>query len=390
MISKVSELIKTIKAELIELNEYIHDNPELGNQEFKASKAHIQLLEDHGFKVEKEYLGMKTAFRAEFESAKPGPTIAYLSEYDALPEIGHGCGHCLVGATCTGAGIVLSKILEDIGGRVVVFGTPAEETDGTKVYMSEKGAFADIDIAMEAHPAEKHYTSGKSAAMQALQFTFKGRSTHAAVSPEKGINALDAVISTFNNINALREHIKGDARIHGIITEGGKAPNVVPEVAIAQFYVRAPDKEYVEVLAERVKNCARGASLAAGTSLEIHNFEASYDNFITNEVMSELYCKNIKSMGVEKIDKLDGLFEMGSLDAGNVSHICPMIHTYFGISDSPIEVHTKEFAKASRSPLAYREMTKTIGALVLTAIDVIRDEYILRSIKREFKNNLKK
>lgn len=384
MIRKVSDLIEEVKDELITLNEYIANNPELGNEEVKACRAHVDLLRKHGFNVEEEYLGMKTAFRAEFKSLKPGPTIGYLSEYDALPEIGHGCGHCLVGTTGTGSGIVLSKIINDIGGKIVVLGTPAEETDGTKVYMTEKGAFSDIDVAMEAHPAAMHFSSGKSAAMEALQFTFKGKSTHAAVCPENGINALDAAINTFVNINALREHIEDDARIHGIIKEGGKAANIVPDLAIVQFYVRAPYKSYLKELVEKVKNCAKGASLAAGTNLEIINFEASYDNFITNETLSEIYCRRIKDMGAEKVHKLDGLFERGSLDAGNASHVCPMIHTYFGISDVQIEVHTKEFAEASKKPLAYREMTKAIGALVLTAVDVIQDENIFKSIKEEF------
>ncbi|WP_432409355.1 M20 family metallopeptidase [Wukongibacter sp. M2B1] len=381
MREKVIKVIQEINDELIELNEYIYENPELGNKEYKSCKAHVDILREHGFDVEEKYLGIGTAFRATFDSGRSGPTIAYLSEYDALPMLGHGCGHNILGTTSTGAGIVLGKLISDIGGRVVVLGTPAEETDGAKVDMANRGTFDDIDVAMIAHPMDKHYRSGKSLAMEAIQFTFKGKSAHAAAYPEKGINALDAVINTFNNINALREHIRSDARVHGVIVEGGKAANIVPDLAIAQFYVRATSKKYLQELIVKIKNCAKGASLAAGTELEISNYEATYDNLVTNQILSKTYCNNLESMGVQNIyDRPDG----GSLDTGNVSHVCPTIHPYFSISNNDIVAHTKEFADASVMPFAYEEMKKTIGALVLTAIDVINNKELLKKIKEEF------
>ncbi|MBF8983937.1 M20 family metallopeptidase [Lutibacter sp. B2] len=387
MIKKVSECIENISEECIQLSEYILENPELGNEEVKACKAHVDLLKKYGFEVEEEYMGIKTAFRATFDSTKEGATIAYLAEYDALPGIGHGCGHNILGATSTGAGITLSKVIKEIGGKVVVFGTPAEETNGAKVHIVDNGGFDDIDISMMAHPAGKHYKSGSSLAMQAIQFIFRGRTAHAAADPEKGINALDAVINTFNNINALREHIKSDARVHGIIKEGGKAANIVPDLAIAQFYVRATTKTYLKELIEKVKNCARGASLAAGTELEITNYEATYDNLVTNKHLSEIYTRRLKDMGVEKIYEPKESY--GSLDAGNVSQVCPTIHPYFSISDKELVGHTRELAEATKTPLAYARMKQTIGALVLTAIDLIKDNKLLNEIKTEFKNTEK-
>lgn len=387
MIKTVSRMIEELKGELIQLSEYIYKNPELGYKEFKSSKAHVELLKKHGFHVQEEYMGIKTAFRAEFASSKPGPTIAYLAEYDALPGIGHGCGHNLLGTTSTGAGIILSKLLSDIGGKVVVFGTPAEETSGAKVYMADNGAFDEVDIAMLAHPGDKHYKSGTSLAMEAIQFTFKGKSAHAAAHPDKGINALDAVINTFNNINALREHIRSDARIHGIIVEGGKAANIVPDLAIAQFYVRATTKSYLKELSERVKNCAKGAALAAGAQLEISNYEASYDNLVTNNILSDVYCKKLIDMGVEKI--YEPRESYGSIDMGNVSHVCPSIHPYFAITDRELIAHTKEFAEATITSKAYEEMCKTIGALVLTAVEIIKDKKLLEAIKDEFEKTPK-
>ncbi|MTI68256.1 MAG: M20 family metallopeptidase [Firmicutes bacterium] len=382
MKKRVISLIDNLENELIKLSEFIYNNPELGFKEYKSSKAHMDLLKKYNFKVESKFMGIETAFKAEFDSKKKGPTIAFLSEYDALPKIGHGCGHNLLGTTSTGAGIVLSKILNDIGGKVIVFGTPAEETSGGKVQMALKGAFDNIDIALIAHPGDKYYKSGSSLAMEAIKFEFKGKSAHAAAYPEKGINALDAAINTFNNINALREHIRYDSRIHGIIKKGGEAANIVPDLAVAEFYVRAITKSYLISLSKRVKNCAKGASLAAGCELEISNYEASYDNLITNETLSNIFTKNIKSMGVKKV--YDSRESYGSLDMGNVSQVCPSIHPYFSITDKEVIAHTKEFSKETIKPKAYNGMKKTIGALVLTAIDVIKDKDLLKDIKEEF------
>lgn len=248
--------------------------------------------------------------------------------------------------------------------------------------MADKGAFDEVDIAMLAHPADKHYKSGTSLAMEAIQFTFKGRSAHAAAYPDKGINALDAAINTFNNINALRQHIRSDARIHGIIVEGGRAANIVPELAIAQFYVRASTKSYLKELSSKVKNCAMGAALAAGAQLEISNYEASYDDLVTNNTLSNIYCEKLMAMGVENI--YESRESYGSLDIGNVSHVCPTIHPYFAITDRELVAHTKEFADATITSKAYEEMCKTIGALVLTAIEVIKDKNLLKAIKEEF------
>ncbi len=383
MINKINEITNSIFNDLKELNEFIYHNPELGYEEFKSSKAHIDLLKKYGFTVEEEYLGIKTAFRAYYRSQKEGPTIAYLAEYDALPGIGHGCGHNMLGTTSTGAGIVLKHLIDKLGGTVVVFGTPAEETSGAKVTMVEKKAFDDIDVAMLAHPAATYYKSGTSLALEPIQFTFKGKAVHAASDPEKGINALDAVIMTFNSINALREHILPSARIHGIITEGGKAANIVPDLAVAQFYVRATTKAYLKELSEKVKNCARGAALATGASLEISNYELVYDDLVTNETLSELYNKSLEIQGIRNWNKTRDSF--GSLDMGNVSHVCPAIHPYFGIcEDENIPAHTEELRDATLTDHAYKNMIITINALVNTAVQVIKDRELLKRIKDEF------
>jgi amidohydrolase len=206
--------LDTIQNRLWEISDTLYHHPELGDQEYESSKRLIEFLEEHNFVVEKGIVGRPTAFRAVYDSKKDGPTIAYLSEFDALPEVGHGCGHNMIGTMSAGAGVTLSKVVDEIGGRVVVLGTPAEETNGAKVPMSEQGIFDDIDAAMILHPGDESYESGESLAMDAIQFDFRGRTSHAAASPEMGINALDAVIQLFNGINALRQHVTSDVRIH--------------------------------------------------------------------------------------------------------------------------------------------------------------------------------
>jgi amidohydrolase len=260
-------LIDTIKLpatavmpELRKLSEFIYNNPEMGYEEFKSSAAHVDLLRSKGFTVEYPYLGMATAFRAEYRSAKPGPVIAYLSEYDALPGVGHGCGHNILGAGGTGAGIVLRSVVDEIGGTALVFGTPAEETSGAKVEMADKGAFKGVDAAIVAHPAEDNYESGRSLALEALEFTFLGKASHAGSNPDQGINALNGVIGLFNAVNAMRGHIKQESRIHGIITDGGLAANIVPEKGVARFYIRAGSKAYLAELSAMMKDCAEGAA----------------------------------------------------------------------------------------------------------------------------------
>jgi metal-dependent amidase/aminoacylase/carboxypeptidase family protein len=241
---------------------------------------------------------------------------------------------------------------------------------------------------MIAHPGASHCRSGRSLAMDALEFTFIGKAAHAAVKPEEGINALDAAINTFNQINALREHMRSDAKVHGFIKEGGIAANIVPERAVSRFYVRALTRGYLKQLVEKVKRCAEGASIGAGTQLYIKNYEKSYDNMVTNAVLSDTYCRNLLKMGVETIaDQPEG--ELGSIDSGNVSHKCPTIHPFFAICESPVVEHTREFAKATITPFAYKEMKKTIGALVLTGMEVVMDPEILNAIKTEFENSEK-
>lgn len=378
----IAKEIQSLKEKLSEISDYICNNPEMGNQEFKAVEKLTSFLKTNGFSVETGIIGKPTAFKAVFDSGKPGPTVAYLCEYDALPGVGHGCGHNMIGTMSCGAAVGLSKALDKTGGRIVVLGTPAEETDGAKVDMAEKEVFKDIDVAMILHPEDKTYESSNSLAMDALQFDFKGRASHAASSPEEGINALDAVILAFNGINALRQHVTSDVRIHGIVKEGGKAANVVPDRAIAQFYVRTGTKKYLKEVAEKVKNIARGAALMTGASLEISNYEISYDDMKTNQKLSKAFTENLKQTGVNEIHHERSSY--GSIDMGNVSNVVPAIHPYISISDTKLVGHTAEFRDATLTDKAHDSLIKGACALALTGYDVLTDKELLKQIKEEF------
>lgn len=388
MKNKVMDIINKLAPELDELSLEIYNNPELGYEEYNSCRLHCDILRKYGFNVEENFSGIETGFKAEYKSSKDGITVAYMSEYDALPGIGHGCGHNILGTVSTGAGIVLKEIIDEIGGTVVVFGTPAEETSGAKVAYVENHEFDNVDIAMMAHPGSEYTKSGTSLALEPIQFEFFGKTAHAAAAPEKGVNALDAAIQTFNSINALREHVKSDSRIHGVILDGGKAANIVPDYSKSQFYVRSTSKTYNMELLEKVKNCARGAALATGCELKMTKFEYNYDNMVTNQSLSEVF--NNKIYEVAGITMQEPSKSTGSIDAGQVSQVCPAIHPYFDITnDKAIVAHTREMASATLTDYAKEQMKNTIAALVLTAAEVIENKDLYKKIKSEFDNTEK-
>ncbi|MCA1038068.1 M20 family metallopeptidase [Bacillus infantis] len=377
--------IEKNKQEFINISTYIGENPELGHEEFKSSAILIETLEKHGFSVEKGTCGLPTAFRAVYDSGIAGAAIGLMAEYDALPEVGHACGHNLIGTMAIAAGIGLSKAVGETGGKVIVYGTPAEETKGGKVTMAENGIFDELDVAMMVHPLSKYLKSGRSLAMDAIQFEFFGKSAHAAASPEKGINALDAVLQTFNSINALRQHITSDARIHGIIPEGGKAANVVPDYASAQFYVRASSRSYVNELVEKVKACAQGAALQTGAEMKASFYEFSYDDMQTNQHLSDAFTKELIGLGIDPGEIHEDRDGSGSLDMGNVSQAVPSIHPYIKICNEDFACHTHEFREAAMSSQAQEAMILGAKAMALTGYEILASEELLQSIKEEFK-----
>lgn len=382
----INDTIDQYSSRFKEISLYIGANPELGNEEFLASQRLKEELIYHGFEVEAPVLGLDTAFIGTYSSSKPGPKVALLCEYDALPEIGHACGHHLICMMGVGAAVGLKSVIDTIGGSIKVFGTPAEETRGAKVPMAAAGLFDDCDIAMMTHPFYAFEKSGKSLAIDAVQFEFFGKSSHAAATPHEGINALDAVIQTFNGINAFRQQVKSTVRIHGVINHGGEAANIIPDYASAQFYVRAATRTELDVLTKRVIQIAEGAALQAGCTLKTSNYETSYDEMYTNETLSDAFSSNLIELGIDEKEIVSG-DDHGSMDMGNVSLRVPSIHPYIKIINEKHALHSIEFRDLAMEEQALEGMILGAKALAGTAFDVITQPELLASIQDEFQRN---
>ncbi|MFQ6111211.1 MAG: M20 family metallopeptidase [Nitrospinota bacterium] len=360
----------------------IHGEPELGFQEFKASALLQELLSEGGFRVKVGLKGLDTAFQAEFSG--DGPSVALIAEYDALPGLGHACGHNIIGLASVGAARALAALGSHWQGRLLVLGTPAEEGGGGKVILAQRGAFRGIDAAMMVHPSNETRCLVSFLAMRELRFSFRGRAAHAAAAPHRGLNALDAVILTFNNINALRQQVRSDVRIHGVITQGGRAPNIIPEEAAAWFYVRAADDGYLRELEQRVIACARGAARATGTRLRIKRGERPMASMKPNRSLAELFRKNLLRLGIKE-QPTRGPGEIGSSDIGNVSQLVPTIHPNLALVPPEVAGHTREFERAAASLRGRRCLLTAAKALAMTAADLFLDGRAMRAVCSEFK-----
>lgn len=383
----IEQRVAAIAPQLKKLALDIHANPEIGLEEVKACQWQCELLESYGFTVEKEFCDIPTAYRAVYRGNKPGPKMAMLAEYDALPELGHACGHNLIAMMSVGSGIVIKDFVDEFGGEVQVIGTPAEETAGAKVTMAERGAFDDCDVAMMAHPFEDNDSSMNTMAIACRAYEFFGKTAHAAHSPHAGLNALDAMINFFNMINAFRQQTKDEARIHGVITNGGVAPNIIPDYTKAKFYIRANTQAYVDELEARVADCARGAALGAGVEVKISPDEIDFKDTNSNMYLNELACQQIEKFG-QVLPRRGKEVLMGSSDMGDVSHVCPAIQLGCGMGPLPdgshYEAHTTEFAQMTCSDQAMENCLDFIKGFALTGVELLTKPEHLQAIKEEF------
>ncbi|MBI3953542.1 MAG: M20 family metallopeptidase [Chloroflexi bacterium] len=361
----------------------IHGHPEVAFQEHRAAKLLAGYLEANGFRVERGICDMPTAFKASYGSGRPA--IAILAEYDALPKLGHACGHNIIGTAAVGAGVALKGAVDALGGSVAVFGTPAEEVWGGKVPMVEKGAFAEVDCALEVHPSSRNSVVNAALACVALDVEFFGKAAHAAAHPDWGINALEALLQSYSHINALRQHIRPTARIHGIITDGGEAANIVPAHAAGTFLVRAVDDDYLDELIERTLACFKAGALATGARLEYRFSSARYGAMHANRTLAEAFRQNLgrfrDPQGIEAPEKPQA---MGSTDMGNVSAVVPAIHPMLAVAPPDVSLHTPEFVQWAAAPEGHQALLDGAKAMALTAIDVLADLQLLAAARAEF------
>ena len=368
-----------------EVCQTVYDFAELGLQEYKSSAYLKEKLAELGFRVTENAGGLPTAFMAEYGEGHP--RVAFLAEYDALPgygpdsdQNGHACGHNWIAANCFGACQIL-KEMHDQGlfkGTIIYAGTPAEESVGGKINMVEAGCFDDVDLAMQVHigGGEDTELGSQYLAMDSLLFTYHGRSSHAAGAPERGINALDACYLTFNGINALRQHVTPDTRIHGIITNGGLAPNVVPAVSQSKWYVRAADRAYVNELVEKVINCARGGALMTGSTVEYEFVENGFDNLKAQPELISVFAGCMKAAGVPEKNLKTALREpSGSSDVGNVSWACPTLGSSMGIGNlDGAKCHEEVFLPNCTGPVGFAGLKKAVLAQTFMALEAYTDE----------------
>jgi len=381
----LSEIDET-RGDVLRMSQFVHAHPEIALEEVESAEAVADTLERHGFTVERGVAGLPTAFKATKGSG--GPVIAFLAEYDALPELGHGCGHNLIAGSNVAAGIGLAAALEHVPGTVVVFGTPAEEAHGGKVVMVDAGAFDGVDVVLSSHPAAMAARvalepgSGSCLAVQEVVIVFHGKTAHAASDPENGVNALNAVIHTFTGIDALRQHVTPDVRIHGIITHGGVAPNVVPEYARARFYVRAQTQRAVRDLVEKVHRIAEGAALITGARLEFTEPHGIHAEVVPVYSLNARLQAHYEAMGQQTTPAPKGVGPY-STDLGNVSYVVPTVAVSFPITEGMIPWHSAQVVEAAASELGYASMFKAAKAIALVGLDALTDPAFVQAAKAE-------
>ena len=368
--------------QLLDISHRIHANPELGFAEYFAHDLLADAAEGAGLAVQRQAYGVETAFAARAGSS--GPLVAILCEYDALPGIGHACGHNIIAASGLGAGLAAAEVVEELGGRLLILGTPAEEGGGGKVRLIDGGALEGVDAAIMLHPAGLELAEMQTLAVQQLHARYHGRAAHAAAAPHVGRNALDGAVLGYVAAAALRQHIGTDERLHGIFTDGGQKPNIVPAYAETNWYVRSPTTARLEVLKERLVACLTGGAGAAGVDLELHWADYSFQEVRSNAPLVELWCANAAALGRHPQQPAPGRTVIGSTDMGNVSQLIPSIHPMIAVAPPDVAIHTESFADCARSASGDRGVIDGAKTLAAVAIDYWGDESIRTAVAADF------
>jgi amidohydrolase len=382
--SVVCAAVDAMRAELIEISRAIHAEPELAFHEEKAAARLTGAVERHGLPITRGVCGLKTAFASEF-GPKDGPRVAILAEYDALPGIGHACGHNLIATSALGAALALAELGDWLPGCVRLLGTPAEEGGNGKELMARAGAFRDVDAAMMMHPSDYNRLDPKMLACAFLEVTYYGKAAHASSRPSDGINALDGLVLAYQAIAALRQHIKPTERVHGIITDGGAAANIVPERAAGRFFVRAETAKDLSVLRARVVACFEAGAQASGARLELASLEPDYLNMIHNMPLCHAFQRNAEALGREFIQRdHPANARTASTDMGNVSYHVPAIHPYLAAAPANCVIHNAEFARWAGSEMGDQAAIDGAKALAMTAIDFFADAQLREEVAAAF------
>ena len=364
------------------LSSALHRRAEMSLEEFESSRLLTRFLKREGFRIRHGAAGLPTAFVARKRLGRGGARIAFLAEYDALPGMGHACGHNLIGAASAGAGAALARALRGLPGEIVVVGTPAEETIGGKVLMTERGVFRGVDCALMFHPSTENRVYTTSLACHSLQVTFHGRSAHAVSSPEKGINALDALIRLFIDLHRLRHRLPREVRMPGVIIEGGKRANIVPDRAVGRFTLRARDLSTLAGVERRFREAVRAAARSTGARSSIRSLDHPYAEMVTNRVLADLFKQELRRLGRRTVDAPRK--KMGSLDMGNVSQTVPSIHPYVAIAPRSVPLHSRGFARLAGGRRGRAGLHVATQSLAMVGMGVLTDHDTLQRARGEF------
>ncbi len=372
--------IEHSEAELRSIRDFLYENPEVGGEEEKAGALLIKTLKSHGFEVCEDFHGIAHAFRAVCDSGKPGPAIGLAAEYDALPGIGHGCGHNIIATAALGAAFGLQAVLPEIGGKVIVYGTPGEECLCTKVQLSEEGAFDEADVMMMMHPNIVNLSSDGTMAIDSWQVEFDGRSSHAGTQPEDGINALDAAVHFYSLIGFEKQYLK-DTNIYGVFADGGEKCSVIPAHAAVKYLVRAKDVKTIRKIRQMFERCAEAAAKAVGATWRIWRNEPANADMRTNQAVSDVFNRFYAELGG---GEMPHVFSGGSTDMADVSYRVPAIHPWVGMDCPQYQLHSKEFADLTITEAGDRALRLGASALALTGAELLTSPQLMAEVKAEF------
>lgn len=379
---KIAQAVKENLQDAIALNDDLADHPELSGEEYESSRKIVELLKRKGFDVEYPFAGLPTSFKATYGRNDHKYKVAIMTEYDALPGIGHACGHCVSGAISVLAGIAASKLQDALDADIDVIGTPVEETDGAKCALIKKGVFDHYDMAMMIHLYDQNLIYCTLNGLASYLYTFHGKAAHASAAPWDGINALNAAQLMFHGTDCLRQHVTPDVRIHGVIRNGGEAPNIVPEEASAEFYVRALDLDYMMDVVRKVDDCAAGGALATQCTWDKVETAATYANMRRNYTGEDTLREIYEELDIDINGDHEKIF--GSSDAGNVSFVCPTFHPTLQIVDRGVPIHTREFAQAVKTERAHEAIALGANVIALQIAKIFSDENKIKQMKADF------